>query len=317
MIDEPSLSNLISQASMEIQKQISHKVDHLNHADSVPSVIDSHINEVINMQNNKSKNETGVIKELRSFLDNYSNQNKTREAVIMNPRNNNINNISSSMVFPSSHVINNSMPNTVINNSMPNTVINQTRNQRYNRNDVIADLNMSSHEFKSLFPNLVPSSGEIPDSYYFLTIAEVSLENLKARDKNAKKPSNSGLESKMKSNHAAVHVDKAWDKDVVDNLKTKLHPLRFDRAPTISSEELFVKAAEHFETNELLAIDSYDLSRLDLTNKITLKGFEELHNPSSRSISIKMFSPENVKKSQGGMSNLNVVHDDGKLLFLH
>ncbi len=55
---------------MEIQKQISHKVDHLNNADSVPSVIDSHINEVTSMQSNKSKNETGVIKELRSFLDN-------------------------------------------------------------------------------------------------------------------------------------------------------------------------------------------------------------------------------------------------------
>ena len=41
---------------MEIQKQISHKVGHLNHADSVPSVIDSHINEVTNMKNNKSKN---------------------------------------------------------------------------------------------------------------------------------------------------------------------------------------------------------------------------------------------------------------------
>lgn len=291
---------------MEIQKQISHNVGHLNHANSVPSVIQNHMNDVTNIVGNtQSNNETGVIKELRSFLSNYSTQNRTREASILNASNDISQNNPSSVDLPTGYVINNSMSNNV-------SVINQTktRNQRYNRNDVIADLNMSSCEFKTLFPNLVPSSGEIPDSYYFLTIAEVSLENLKARDKIAKKPY-SGLESKMKVNHAAVHVDKAWDKDVVDNLKTKLHPLRFDRAPTISSEELFVKAAEHFETNEFLPIDSYDLSRLDLTNKITLKGFEELHNPTSRSISIKMFSPENVKKSQGGMSNVNVVHDDG------
>ena len=35
MIDEQSMSNLINQASMEIKKQITHNVGHLNHADSV------------------------------------------------------------------------------------------------------------------------------------------------------------------------------------------------------------------------------------------------------------------------------------------
>lgn len=187
-------------------------------------------------------------------------------------------------------------------------MIKNSSTKRYKRDEAIIDQDISDDVFKKQFPNLVPASGKIPESYYYLTFAEATLENVK-RDKGVKK--SSCLEDKLKDNHLSVHLEKSWDKNICDNLKSKLHPIRFDRAPTISSEELFVQAAHYFEENELLPINSYDLSRLDLTNKITAKGFEELHKPDSRLISIKMFSPENVKKSNGGISNINVINDDG------
>lgn len=178
----------------------------------------------------------------------------------------------------------------------------------YKRSDVLMDTTMSASEFRTIFPDLAPGEGPIPECYFYLTIGELAIENCKAKSKVIKKPST--LETKLKDNAIKIHTVKSWDNNTMDNLKDKLHPLRFDRCPTISSEEMFVKAAHFYDDKELLPINTYDLSRLDLTNKISMKGFEELHKPDSTILSVKMFSPENVKKTNGGLSSLNVVRDE-------
>lgn len=179
---------------------------------------------------------------------------------------------------------------------------------KYRPNDIIGDV-MSTDKFTEMFPFLVDEDGTVDPSFHFLTISACALENLKAKNKPFKK--HASIEAKLKANSISAAKDKYWPA-AEDNLKTKIHPIRYDRFNLLSSEELFKRSAEFYSTNPLpAAISSYDLSNLDLTNKISAKGFEELHNPESQIISIKMFSPENVKKSAGGMSNFNVVHDEG------
>lgn len=179
---------------------------------------------------------------------------------------------------------------------------------KYRPNDIIGDV-MSEDKFREMFPNLIDDDGTVDPSYEYLNIASCALENLKSRNKTSKK--HSSIEAKLKSNSLTVTKEKIWPA-AEDNLKLKIHPVRFDRFSLLSSEELFKRSAEFYSSNPLPApISAYDLSSLDLTNKISAKGFEELHCPDSQSISIKMFSPENVKKSSGGMSNFNVVHDEG------
>ena len=174
---------------------------------------------------------------------------------------------------------------------------------KYRRDQTLSSCFMSDDEFKSIFPNLSRHEG-----LDYNTIAELAKENLFLyRDKSDKKSSSS---DKWKENEKTI-TKGDYVKPLFDNCSTELHPLRFDRYPTVNSQKVFMAASKYFkESTEFLPTNAYDLSSVEMTNVITAKGIEETHKPESMDLSIRMFYRENFKKSHGGISNFNVVHND-------
>lgn len=166
---------------------------------------------------------------------------------------------------------------------------------------------MSDDDFKTMFPNLA-SDGPLCESYLYLTVAEVARANLKqCRDKVDKK--STSFDGRLRDNEKTI-TKGAFVLPLWDDCKSKIHPLRFDRTPLISSTAMFIAAAEYYADKELLPTNAYDLSAVQMTNVITNKGVEEAHKPYSREISIKQFTRENHKKSSGGMATMSAYHDD-------
>lgn len=165
---------------------------------------------------------------------------------------------------------------------------------------------MSSEEFARQFPNLAP----MKDTHMYLRICDLAMQDLKKEECTKSKSSNN-LENKLKLNNQESNKEVFWQGEY-DNRSTLLHNLRFDKFPTISSEKLFVAAAKRINTENVVPISNYDLSSLGLLNVATNKGFEEIHNPASKNLSIKMFLKSNFSKSTGGIANFVPFHtEDG------
>lgn len=163
---------------------------------------------------------------------------------------------------------------------------------------------MTEEEFAIQFPNLAP----MRESYMYLRICDLAMQDLK-KDENSKSKLSTNLDQKLKLNNQLSNKETFWQGEV-DNRSTKLHSIRFDKFPTISSEKLFVEASHRFNPDAITPTSNYDLSSLGLLNVATNKGFEEIHNPASKNLSIKMFLKSNFSKSAGGIANFVPFHTE-------
>lgn len=175
---------------------------------------------------------------------------------------------------------------------------------------MLGESGFNDDQFKQFFPKLINDDGSIPPCYQFLTFGELSKMNLKMNTSSVSKQLS--VEERLRLNGVEVTKTKLWEA-AEDNLMSVFHPIRFDRAPVASTQSLYVAAAKMWPNKPLIPLKSYDFSAINVTNVITNKGFEEIHNPGSTAISIKMFSKENFKKSAGGAANWSIGHNEAGL----
>ena len=185
----------------------------------------------------------------------------------------------------------------------------------FNRNHSIADTGMTEKEFRHIFAHLsaLNPEGCLVEDHSILSVAEVAKENIAAKKTLGNK--NVSLEKRLRSNFATIIANKPWPR-CYDNKTDKIHPVRYDRFPVCSSQELFQMAAEHWEVKkvELLPIKNYDLSSLNIPNTVCDKGWEEAHNPGSTSITMKYYMKENFVKQTGSTKWNLAVDEDGNQL---
>ena len=84
-----------------------------------------------------------------------------------------------------------------------------------------------------------------------------------------------------------------------DNRLDLVHTARFLPGAACSFAKLWLKAREYMGGKGHPALSTYDLGSIGLGGSVSARGWVELHDPSSTSISIKMFSMGNTTKGKG------------------
>ena len=84
-----------------------------------------------------------------------------------------------------------------------------------------------------------------------------------------------------------------------DNRIDLIHPARFLPGPACSFSKLWLKAREWMGGKGHPPVSTYDLASIGLGGSVSARGWVELHDPSSTTISIKMFSMGNTTKGKG------------------
>ena len=75
----------------------------------------------------------------------------------------------------------------------------------------------------------------------------------------------------------------------LDNRKTSLHETRFLGGGACSAQTIWIRARELLGNEGVPALGGYDMDAVGCQVSVTPKGWLELHNPASTSISLKMF----------------------------
>lgn len=81
-----------------------------------------------------------------------------------------------------------------------------------------------------------------------------------------------------------------------DNRLDNIHPSRFLPGAACPATKLWLKAREAIGSGGHVPLSTYDLGSLGLSGCVSPRGWVEIHNPASTSISIKMFALGNTER---------------------
>ena len=81
-----------------------------------------------------------------------------------------------------------------------------------------------------------------------------------------------------------------------DNRLDAIHPSRFLPGAACPATKLWLKARETIGSGGHVPLSTYDLGSIGLSGCVSPRGWVEIHNPASTSISIKMFALGNTEK---------------------
>lgn len=99
----------------------------------------------------------------------------------------------------------------------------------------------------------------------------------------------------------------------LDNRFDKLHTARFLPGAACSFAKLWSKARDYLGGKGHPPLSTYDLSSIGLGGSVSARGWVELHDPSSTTISIKMFSMGNTTKGKGVDADFHDMEDLSEL----
>ncbi len=100
-----------------------------------------------------------------------------------------------------------------------------------------------------------------------------------------------------------------------DDCTGKAHESRFLRGYVASAKDLWLQAREVLQLEGLDPISNYDTGSIGITGKITPLAWKEIHNPSSKDLSIRMLSASATKsiwkgsKSDSNSKDFSTMHE--------
>jgi len=94
-----------------------------------------------------------------------------------------------------------------------------------------------------------------------------------------------------------------------DNRRDRLHSARFLGGASCAATELWLAARRVIDNSGIPAIGNYDLDSVGCGGSVTPRGWQEIHNPASQELKLKLFYLPNVASS--GLSARKVNLDGG------
>ena len=96
----------------------------------------------------------------------------------------------------------------------------------------------------------------------------------------------------------------------IDNRRDVLHPARYMGGASCAAPELWLGARRHLGEEAVTALGNYDLDSLGCGGSVTPRGWQEIHNPGSQELKLKLFHLPNVAGSN--LSAKKVCLDGGE-----
>jgi hypothetical protein len=92
-----------------------------------------------------------------------------------------------------------------------------------------------------------------------------------------------------------------------------LHPARFLGGAVCGSKKLWLAAREVIGLDGVTPLANYDLATVGLGGCVTNRGWIEIHNPASASVSLKLFSSSNMGSATCGTKRLTLADGDAAI----
>ena len=143
----------------------------------------------------------------------------------------------------------------------------------------------------SLFPWAENLPSSLIQKSTLLEISSMNKSNLTSSDL-----SRQGMSNRLQANSKSLSAPK-FTGSHCDNSSNELRPVRFDRFPRISIRDLMIAAKKQIPVNGIPPCDTNDLEFFSLANHVSARGWVEVHNPGSTSMTLKMFSRFNSSSS--------------------
>jgi len=159
----------------------------------------------------------------------------------------------------------------------------------------------------------LPSLAGFPDSF----ILRTPMQTLLKMESNAMKRSSvdraRNVEDKLTFNMDLISSTKLDVKAGQDDRNENLHPCRFLPAPICAAKELWLHAREVLGPAGLPPVSCFDMAAVGLAGYVTSRGWIEIHNPGSASLSLRLFNIVNMACRVAASKRISLNNDDDTL----
>ena len=156
---------------------------------------------------------------------------------------------------------------------------------------------------------LLPHLQGLPEDMLYKLPLSAMFQLNTALGKEQKNTDKMGVNTRLAMNVQKIARKPIQVKEGLDNRKSMLHPARFIGGACCSATELWLEAKGVLGERGTTPLGSYDLDSLGCGGSVTPKGWQELHNPASQELKLKLFHLPNVANS--GMQARKVNLDGG------
>jgi hypothetical protein len=95
-----------------------------------------------------------------------------------------------------------------------------------------------------------------------------------------------------------------------DDRTSVFHPARFMGGMACLAQKMWMAAREEHGLEGILPLANYDMAVAGLGGCVTARGWQELHNPASTHLTIKLFSASNLGSSTGNTRRFTLAGDE-------
>jgi hypothetical protein len=146
-----------------------------------------------------------------------------------------------------------------------------------------------------------PSLSKYSDQFLKATPLETLLKLTATKLKMSEIEKGRGAEERLTANRSKLAGTQTKVVEGTDNRWDKLHPARFLPGAACSAAKSWLAAREVIGETGVVPISTYDMGAVGLAGYVTARGWLEIHNPASTSISIKMFNINNCGTRTTGL----------------
>ena len=157
---------------------------------------------------------------------------------------------------------------------------------------------------------LLPQLRSLPESLVSRLPLATMFQLNSALQKEKKNTDKLGINSRLAQNAKKIAACPVKIAEGLDNRKDVLHHARFLGGASSSLTDQWAAARATIGEGGVTALGNYDLDSVGCGGSVTPKAWQELHNPASQELKIKMFHLPNVANS--GLSGKKQSQDSGE-----
>ena len=174
------------------------------------------------------------------------------------------------------------------------------------------DVDMTSSEQLAIW-RLLPHLQSLPEAMLKKLPLTAMFQLNSALAKDQKNSAKMNVNTRLAANAQKLSAKPTRIASGEDNRRDMLHSSRFLGGACCSNTELWLQARRAIGEDGVLALGNYDLDSVGCGGSVTPRGWQELHNPASKELKLKLFYLPNVANSGLSAKRVNLEGGDDAL----